>query len=627
MKKLFFYVLSFCYITVCLYSQPLSSSALSGVTHTGVPLDDAIYSVLENAAARGLCENLNGSRPYSYGKVISLINEILNNESPKKPSGAEINILKAFIARHTEKKSGLDLSRGEFHTRTTLWGTAPLVFDAGVFAHGSLNGAIDTSGSSSGAYELWVGGFVNADIGKHFSFAYNIAGGLIFAPREKRGVYNTYYEGFKDGSESEYQNKLITVYSEPRAFFPYTYRKAWDGGLHAIKDLYNFDNWPNVVSGGYGMLYEATASFYENHLYVRAGRINRELGVTPHGSSLFLNKDARPFLGIDCFFEPVKWLYFSSLVGILEFYNSEGIKISAETFQNAFASLIVGAKIKNYFFVDVGSSVVFPKRFELGYILPITGKYFYQNNIGDFDNLAITLNAKAQLPGVGNVWYSLFLDEAAFSAKMFVLDRTMWAMQGGALIAMPFLPFATLKLSYTKINPYCYTHNRNFTPWYGDLRMETSYTNNGVNLGYYLPPNSDEFLFCFTTLPTPDITAKLQYQLIRHGADFGSGAVDGSNSLSELDPRGRWDKPVLRRFFLKDGAYEWINVIKLGVDWKINKTPLTLFIEGGFVYSYFTNITGAANQGSASPYKKIDTSEYPVSTRFIASVGVKVFGN
>jgi len=157
--------------------------------------------------------------------------------------------------------------------------------------------------------------------------------------------------------------------------------------------------------------------------------------------------------------------------------------------------------------------------------------------------------------------------------------------------------------------------------------METSYTNNGASLGYYLPPNSDELLFRFKTMPIKNLVTFFQYQMIRHGANYGSGAVDGSSLISELDPDGRsGSNPRLKRFFLHDGAYQWMHIIKVGAEWNIPRLPIALYSEAGINCSYFTNIDEEANvTGAAHPYSLIDTSEYPKSTDFIIKLGVKVY--
>jgi len=298
------------------------------------------------------------------------------------------------------------------------------------------------------------------------------------------------------------------------------------------------------------------------------------------------------------------------------------------SFQNAFSINMLQFRYKNYLFLDFIESVVWPKRFELGYISPIISNFFYQNNIGDFDNMSVTLNLKAQYPGLGSLWFSIFIDEMDLTnPDWFTLDRQMYAVQAGINLALPFLSFSSLKISYTRIKPYCYTHPRIYTPWHGDIRMETAYVNNGTSLGHYLPPNSDEILVRYATLPVKNVSAHLQYQLIRHGADYGSSAVDGSNLLSELDYHGIGSKtPELYSFFLQDGAYQWNHIIKAGAEWKLPGLPVTLYGEAGTVISYFTNISAPANStGKAHPYSRINTPEYPEATGFVAQIGLKVF--
>jgi hypothetical protein len=335
---------------------------------------------------------------------------------------------------------------------------------------------------------------------------------------------------------------------------------------------------------------------------------------------------ARPFLALEAEFNPVSWFGIASLSVALEYSNVNGIKESSLTFQNLFSVTMMQFRYKNYVFFDIVDAVVYPKRFEPGYISPITNSFFYQNNIGDFDNMAMTFNLKAQYPGWGNIWFSFFMDEMSLTSDLLLLDRQMVAMQGGVNIPLPFLSFSSIKVSYTRVNPYCYTHNRNYNPWYGDLAMETGYTNNGVSLGYYLPPNADEILVRINTMPVKNLTTSLQYQLIRHGADFGLNAVDGSNLQSELDPENRDANPILNRYFLHDGAYQWSHIARLGAEWNLPGIPVALTGEFGAVISYFTDIKEEANvTGRSHRYSVVNTVEYPKSTGFIVKLGVRVF--
>jgi len=609
-----------CFCICVLFCAPLYAQ-----THLSVPLGSQVYYILEQAEAKGLCSPLSGVRPYTQSVVLAAINQILRSDKAYKLKETERAILEQYLNTFSKPKRGIDWYRGGFYAETAV-GKKSVPFST------NMGVAVDISGSA-GLYpddnylgtETWIGGYMINDLGNHVSWGVGGGGGLIKAPKKELGLYNTYYAGFDQGENSQYQNQEIKVYSEPLTHFPYTYKKRWDSSVFYFKNLSSYNSWPDNIAGGYYMDSELTASFLENKVIARLGRISHDWGATPLGSNLAFNQMARPFLGIELEVFPVPWFGIASLTGMFEYSNQQGIKKSAMTFQNAFSVTMMQFRFRNYLFFDFVDAVVYPKRFELGYISPIMNNFFYQNNVGDFDNLAMSFNLKAQYPGVGNIWGSFFMDEMKLNSNLRTLDRQMFSWQTGTSLSLPFLAFSSIKLSYTRISPYCYTHNRNYNPWYGSNQMETAYANNGVSLGYYLPPNSDEILARFQTMPIKNLVTHLQYQMIRHGADFGSSAVDGSNLLSELDPSGRDKKDVLKRFFLRDGAYQWLHIAKLGAEWTLSKAPLAFYGEAGVVHSFFTNTKQPANSGKSHSYRKIDTSEYPKSTGFVVELGIKVF--
>jgi len=600
-------------------------SPLFSQTHTSVSLENQVYYILEQAETRGLSRPLSGIRPYTQSVIVTAVNDILNSENAGKLKGPERAILEQYLAKFAKPKTGMDWQRGAYYNETAI-GKNDTVLSANAGISVDIEGSAGLYSSQNGYFgtEIWVQAFLNGDLGTHVSYELSGEGGLMKAPREYLGKYNTYYAGFDDNKE--FVNERIDVFSEPLTHFPYSYQKRWDGSIYFFSSLSSFDYWPDSVAGGYNLKSELTGSFLENKLILRLGRLSHEWGSASLGSSLAFNQMARPFLGLETEFNPVSWFGIASLTGFLEYINLYGIKESSQSNQNMFSITMLQFKFKNYLFFDIVDAVVYPKRFELGYISPITNSFFYQNNIGDFDNMAMTFNLKAQYPGLGNIWFSLFMDEMNVLSKMFELDRTMIAGQAGLNIPLPLLAFSSLKLSYTKVNPYNYTHNRNYTPWYGDLRMETGYTNNGVSLGYYLPPNSDEVLVKFKTAPLSNLMTHLQYQLIRHGAHYGSSAVDGSHLLSELDPDGRDSKNVLKRYFLRDGAYQWSHIVRVGAEWNLPTLPISLFGEAGMIVSYFTDIEERANvTGKPHAFSIINTAEYPQSNGFVVKIGVTVF--
>jgi hypothetical protein len=285
------------------------------------------------------------------------------------------------------------------------------------------------------------------------------------------------------------------------------------------------------------------------------------------------------------------------------------------------------AEIGRYVQIDAGTSTIWPKRFDPGYLFPLTFPFLYQNLIGDFDNVTLFGNIKLQYPGLGFLWFSLFVDETDFTVEdYFHLDRQMYAFQAGMQFTLPLFSSSSITLSYTKIEPYCYTHPKVRMPWYGQ-DMEESYVNHGYGLGYYLPPNSDEIKLVFAAEPAPPIAFDVQFQMIRHGADYGGSMVDGSSYVSEImySSVNLNTDSALRKYFLHDGAYQWMYIIKTGARWKLpTRLPISIFGDMGMVFSYFTNIEGQANTGVSSGYSIIDTTEYPKSTSFILTIGCRV---
>jgi hypothetical protein len=593
--------------------------------HSSVSLDSDIYYVLEQCSLRGLCQELPSTRPWTHNAALSLINEALESGTGAALNASERAVLENYRDRLLTEETGLDLLNGRYYNKAEIGRSGfELSGRVGMTSDIEVSGGLYTDGSGYYGTEAWANVFLDGDIGNHVSYLMSAGAGIVRAPREWLGTYYTYYSGYTPPAGSPYQNRTIDTYSQPLTHFPFSYRKRWDGSIHFIDGSSSFDSWPGALAFGYNENFEISTAFLDERLFFRIGRIQHDWGVAPLGSSLAFNQAARPFFAVEGAFKPFSWFSLSSLAGILEYFNEEGITESAMASQSAFSIAMFEFKYKNLFFANIGQGIIWPKRFELGYLVPFSS-FYYQNNVGDFDNSAYFMNVKAQYPGIGIIWASAFFDEAVLSKKVFELDRNMWAYQGGVEFYLPFLPFASVKLSYTKIEPYAYTHNRITVPWY-DHPMEQAYTNNGVSLGHYLPPNADELLLRFETRPALQTSLHFQYQMIRHGADYGTSAVDGSSLLSELDTAGRASKPVLHKYFLHDGAYQWFHVLKVGAGHTVtvrDATPIRLVGEAGVVFSYFTNIDGPANSGVKEPYH-ID-SVYPRATSFILTLGVRIF--
>jgi hypothetical protein len=474
-------------------------------------------------------------------------------------------------------------------------------------------------------FDAWLNVRVDGKLGKSVSYFADIGVSLLYAKRNDLGYWGVKIAN--DFTEAIF-TEPVKVYSQPLAYFPYSYNGAWGGFLFPLKQLTNSGGmvgWPDMPSVGFNLLSEIRGIALNDILQWSIGRTGHEAASVIEGNGLVLNKTAQPFFGYDIQLSPVPWLKLYSVSGFLEYFNSMGMQSSAEIFQNTFTLSMFTINYREYVQIDVGSSAVCPKRFELAYLFPLTFPLLYQNFVGDFDNLTMFGNLKLQYPNLGFIWLSGFLDETNFDKPFFNLDRNMYALQGGLQYQPSFLASSSLTASYTKIEPYCYTHQKVEVPWYNHP-MEQAYVNHGYGLGHYLPPNSDEIKVMFDVKAKPELALKAQFQLIRHGAEYGSSMVDGSSYASELQERNRSGNPALRKFFLNDGAYQWFYIAKVGTEWNLPSLPfsLSLYGEAGAVLSYFTDINGTANDGKKHEHTIIDTSEYPKSTGIVINMGLRI---
>lgn len=611
-------------------------------THATVDLGEDVYKFLTIAQEKGYCKLAN-VKPYTEQYIIQRLEEIKNvcNDN-------ETEIVEFYLSRY-EYKPGLDLNKmslrfennnEKFPTSFTFANTTEGYFSTGLY---------DKKDNNSSGYELFHNFQLFGDLGK--SVSYRTSGYIGLTKMPLKQVGNDYDIGYwwydKDWNKGNGPKKHLRTINSYRnlSVLPYSYKKKWDGSIYYLSNLSGsgLKGWPIVNSMGFGMYGDLRAELFDGILNIGMSRVDREWAAMDEGSSLVLNMKAAPFLGLDADIKLLNWLSFSTLTGFLEFPNAAYINnnawylydgsqtdgrakdyntVDSYFFHNAFSLGMINFDTTNLH-IDFGSSSIWPKRFEIGYMFPLIDRVVYQNLVGDYDNLGLFGDIKGTLPGIGSVWASLFLDEAySFHHNPFTKTRMMYAYQGGAKANIPWLPFTTVSMRYTKIEPYCYTHQAIRKQPYYDHYLSESYTNNGTSLGYYLQPNSDELFFRIDSKPKKALGLGLQYQFIRHGADYGSGQVRGSSIWSEL-PTG--DRDIYNKYFLHDGAYEWNHIIELDVTYDLNafKFPLQLFVSAGYNYNYWTRSEGGMDV--KTPYHKINTAEYPTLHGAVITIGFKAF--
>ena len=615
---------------------------------------------------KNYCERLSSVKPYTESYILKILNQSKDSILEKMQNDnsyiykTELESIEYYISTF-EPKNGLNFSTLSYRYAPEDSQNSFEFSNRDEFFVSS--GFYDDSELNSTGYEIFHNFDFVGDFTKYLS--YRITGFIGATRMPLQQVGDDYLIGYWWYDDWDYttngennQKRTINTYRN-NSVLPYSYKKKWDGSIYYLTNVSysGLKGWAFEHSLGFGMYAELRTSLLNDKLNIGIGRINRDWASMDLNSSLVLNSNAAPFLGIDAKVDLFDWISFSALTGVMEFPNAKHINANA-WFYRDFDSIDVDEetgeiKYKNhfstvdsYFFQNLysvgmldlnfkylqanfGSAVIWPKRFELGYMFPLVNHVVYQNSVGDFDNLALFGSIKGILPGIGNAWLSIYLDELSSFKSLLKFDvfkktRDMFAYQAGTRINVPFLPFTSVSFRYTKIEPYCYTHQSTpRQPWY-DYYISESYTNNGKSLGYYLEPNSDEIFVRVESKPLPTATFGLQYQLIRHGADYGSGAVPGSSIWSEL-PVPSELRNSFYKYFLHDGTYEWTHTIALDASYIIKQSKIPLQIYGGigYVYDFFTQSEKGANQ--KSPYHKINTVEYPTKHGCVMYFGLKLF--
>ena len=612
-------------------------------TNISVDITDNVYNILSASEQKNLCTKLSNTRPYTQKYIVQKLNEILSNLQNQEESYA-VRIQKKEIQKQLNKfqvKKGFDFSRFNYNFSATEENPVTLNLGASYTTQG-FGGVYDISESSSGGFETYGSINICGDFGKNVSYRTYGNLGLSRMPLEFLGTYDIGKYWYSVDEEGNPDDTIRTINKfQNNSCLPYTYKKFWDGSVYSIGILStggDLNGWCNEISLAFSMLGDLRTTLLNDNIEIGIARQDREWAAMDNGSSLVLNGMARPFTGFDAKFKITPYFTLSTLFGSLEFPNQGYINSNAFPshgeihndsyyFQTNYAVTLLEADFKN-FHADFGSASIFPKRFELGYFFPFVDKVVFQNNVGDYDNLSLFANVKYTLPEYFSVWGSFFLDETfGLKTNIFEMERCMFAYQGGVKANIPWLPFGKVSLRYTKVEPYCYTHQSLLNQPYYDDYVSESYTNNGSCIGYYMPPNSDEILLNFEFVPEVNSTCGLRYQFSRHGADYGSQQVLGSSIYSELNPVG--ERATLKKYFLHDGTYQWTNAISVygSYDMSDFKIPVQFNMSVGYVNSFFTSI-GSVTRDEANwktPYSKINTDEYPVKNGCVVNLGFKAF--
>jgi hypothetical protein len=496
-----------------------------------VDIDDPVYPILEISAIRGLTGPDSMVKPYREREVRGRLDAARGSERPLSP----------------DERSVLDEMASRFPK-----GDAPAVY-------------LEAAGASS----------IRADLSRAGALDFSLMGEVgILVSLWSTGAYRLQLEAFLDTLD-------------PEAQAPFDFTKQYDG----------FQVWTegkkvqtsNGINGHVNFA-SATSSalsfdFFDHALNLQFSRTRRDWGVGV--GSLSLSGTARPIEAFTASARPASWAAFHFLAGSLGNWWSPAAE------QKMFSIHRIEFFPLDWLYISPWESVVYAKRLELSYLDPLMPFFFGQQLSGDYDNIAMGGDVAVTIAPFARLYFSLFVDEISFVplSTFFSRPANQYAWQVGVKVPLPWPAWSLLVFQYTKIEPYTYSHYLQSVPQYGSQLIDINYSNDGENIGYHLPPNSDEFLVRLSAYPAPKLSVMAQYQLVRHGT--------GSHLLGQIE--GDINIPIIytpptiypMKDFLHDGIYEWIHIARLDLAYSFPALHASVWAEYALVVaSNYMNIPG-----------------------------------
>lgn len=371
---------------------------------------------------------------------------------------------------------------------------------------------------------------------------------------------------------------------------PYTFSKEYDGFHISFigTDDFSAETDLNPEGFSFNSLPELNLSLFNNNLLIGLNRVRRNWGEGE--SSLLLSGNARPIFGLEYRWKINDYVTASGMNGSLG--NSIGEESKIENQKNLTMHYLEISPNK-YLDLVLFDNAIWGKRDELAYLF-LMPTFFIQQAIGDVDNVVLGGTITGKYPGLGKIYFALYVDEMVLTSydNFFHYNNNQYAWNTGIKTVIPKVPFGTFSFQYTKIEPYCYTHYMQEYANYGDNLINTNYTNDGENIGYYLPPNSDEFFVKVSAKPFAGLDLGLKYSYIRHGDNDWDDLEEGDSVPvgGDVNKPLRYNDNLFEdKDFLNDGIYELIHTISLeiGYDFVVGKVPFGINL--GYSYVDATN--------------------------------------
>lgn len=416
---------------------------LASAIHTSIPVDHRVYRILDVAEIRGLIGRQVAARPFSAKKVMALLSEMQGQE--EKLSSFEKQEL-ASLVQEFESSYGMApspisdvLSTGFFRTYDpdTKIGASMGITLATTQTFSVVSKEYDSRNS--------LFAFLKGDLGEDISFNMNFG---LLVDRLNNNVF------------------LPTDFTIQGEGF---YMLLGKGGKQ-ISTI--------PTSGfytGLALSPELGASYFDGAVNLRWGSIKRDWG--PGLNNIQLSGSARTIEGIELQVDITPWLHFIVLNGSLGKFSVSTIGEGSDEkaffsdyytddkpfyrFENNYSAQRIEFNPTKDLTLSLYESVVWQKRFELGYLNPLSIYMFQQNNLGDIDNMLAGLDFNYTLANTIRLYGGIGaseLNKIGSLKTMITAPRNMLAFQAGITVPLPIGSFSSVTFQWTYLAPFFYSH-------------------------------------------------------------------------------------------------------------------------------------------------------------------------
>lgn len=274
---------------------------------------------------------------------------------------------------------------------------------------------------------------------------------------------------------------------------------------------------------------------------------------------------AYPFLRLD--YQPLKWFRFHYAhswlqSGIIDSNKSypKGNTIYGDE-REIYRPKFMATHSFNFFPVkglalSIGESMVYSDRLDVGYLIPVMffkayDQYAsrYKINSGSNGQFFLQASSRDHIPRT-HLYGGLFIDEIRIS-EIFnkAKSRNQLGFNLGASVTDVILPYLTLGMEYTRLNPFVY---QNLIP-------AQEYTSQNYTLGDWIGQNADRLTAWIRYNPAPRLTTSIQLNYTRKGED---GSLE-DQYYAEPQPSFLDGSITTQKQMLVEVKYEIINQLRV----------------------------------------------------------------